>query len=202
MNLSAEMLRNPELTPEKRMKIVRELKSSLERIRWQVETLLKISKIDAGTALFREDEVSVRELIDKASADLLIPMELRDQHFVTEISGERFQGDLLWSAEAIGNLLKNAVEHTPAGGEIRVSSEETPIYTEIILRDSGPGFEPSEIPYLFDRFFKGKQSSEDSIGIGLALARMIITEENGTIVAGNAPDGGAEFTVRFYKSVV
>ncbi|MBR6321713.1 MAG: HAMP domain-containing histidine kinase [Lachnospiraceae bacterium] len=202
MNLSVEMLRDPELTPERRLRIAREIKKSLERIRWQVETLLKISKIDAGTALFRKDTVTVSSLIEKASEQLLIPMELREQKSRTEVGTEAFTGDLMWTAEAFGNLLKNAVEHTPEGGEICVSARETPIFTEIVICDNGPGFEPEDIPYLFDRFFRGQNASSDSIGIGLALSRMIITEENGTITAANRPEGGACFTVRFYKTVV
>ncbi len=202
MNLSVEMLRDPGLPPERRFRIAQELKQSLHRIRWQVEALLRISKIDAGTALFRQDRILVSELVEKAAQELLIPMELREQKFICDIPEAHFQGDLLWTAEAFGNLLKNAVEHTPDQGEIRVTAEETPVYTEIVLRDNGPGFSEEEIPYLFDRFFRGKNAGADSIGIGLALARMIITGQNGTITAKNLPDGGACFVIRFYKTVV
>ena len=202
MNLSVEMLRSRELSTERRMQIARELTKSLERIRWQVDTLLKISKIDAGAALFRADNLSVSELVDRAAEQLLIPMELREQQFIRECGDAQLSCDLLWTAEALGNILKNAVEHTPEGGEIRITAQESPIYTEIIIADNGPGFDPEEIPHLFERFFKGKNAGSDSIGIGLALARMIITDQNGTITASNRDGGGACFTIRFYKSVV
>ena len=202
MNLSVEMLRSPALSEEKRLQITRDLKRSLERIRWQVETLLKISKIDAKTALFRKDPVSVSALVRMAAEDLLIPMELRNQRFTADVGDAHFTGDLRWTSEALANLLKNAMEHTDEGGSITVRAAESPIYTEITVSDNGPGFPPEDIPYLFDRFFRGTNSSEESIGIGLALARMIITEQNGTITAVNRPEGGAVFTIRFYKSVV
>ncbi len=202
MSLSVEILRNQSGTEDRRQMALQEIRRSIDRIRWEVESLLKISKIDAGTALFKGDPVSVQALIEQAASSLLIPMELRDQHFTVEVSDEHFTGDLLWSVEALGNLLKNAVEHTPDGGEIHVAAVETPIFTEIVVSDNGPGFEASEIPSLFDRYFRGSNSSGESIGVGLALARMIITAQNGTISASNNPGGGAHFTVRFYKSVV
>ena len=202
MNLSAEMLRDPELPREKQLEISRDLSRSIQRIRWQVETLLKISKIDAGTALFRTDPVPVKELVKAASEDLLIPMDLKDQRFIVEVSDEHFTGDLRWTAEAVGNLLKNAVDHTPEGGKIRLAASETPLFTEITVSDNGPGFPKEEIPYLFDRFYRGRNAADDSIGIGLALARMIVSAENGTIIASNLPEGGACFSVKIYKSVV
>ena len=94
------------------------------------------------------------------------------------------------------------MEHTPAGGRIEVSVSETPLFTEFIVRDTGEGFVPEDIPHLFERFYKGQNASEGSIGIGLALSRMIISAQNGTITADNAPEGGARFTVRFYKTVI
>ena len=202
MNLSAEMLREPELPRQERLRIVRDLQRSLRRMRWEVETLLKISKLDAKTALFQKEPVSVRELIRSAAEDLMIPMDLKNLQYSVTASDEKFTGDLRWSAEAVGNLLKNAVEHTPEGGEIRVSASENALYTEILVSDSGPGFSKEEIPRLFDRFYRGQNASEGSIGIGLALARMIITEQNGTLTAGNRKEGGAVFTIRFYKQVV
>jgi signal transduction histidine kinase len=152
--------------------------------------------------MFRRGPVSVKELIQKAADPLMIPMELRGQTLRVTVSDESFSGDADWTAEALGNILKNAMEHTPGGGEIAVNAVETALYTEITVRDNGEGFDPEDIPNLFRRFYKGKNASSDSIGIGLALARMIIASQNGTVTAGNTRDGGAEFVIRFYKSVV
>jgi len=200
MNLIASMLTSADLTETRRLALSRELKKLLSRTDWLVETLLKMSKIDAGTVLFRKDTVSVSELIRKASEPLDIGMEVREQTLTVNNGGASFYGDLAWSAEAVGNILKNCMEHTPEGGKITVSAEETALYTEIKIIDSGPGIDAADLPHLFERFYKGKNAAGGSFGIGLALARMIIIGQDGTVKADNHPDGGALFIVRFYKA--
>ena len=202
MNLLVSMLAEEDLPYDRRLSMTRELRRQLERVQWLVETLLKLSKIDAGTAQFRSDLVSVAELIEKAAQPLRIPMELREQSLTIRATEEHFAGDLNWTAEALGNILKNCMEHTPVGGTITVTTEETALFTEIVVEDNGPGISKADLPYLFDRFYKGEGSSDDSVGIGLALSRSIIAAQNGTIKAENVPTGGARFTIRFYKSVI
>jgi signal transduction histidine kinase len=94
------------------------------------------------------------------------------------------------------------MEHTPDGGTVTVEGRETGIYTEIVVRDTGPGISPEDLPRIFDRFYKGKNSDDKSFGIGLALARMIVAGQRGTVKAENLPGGGAKFTLKFYKSVL
>ena len=202
MNLLVSMLGEEDLPYDRRLSMTHELRRQLERVQWLVETLLKLSKIDAGTAQFRSEPVSVEELIEKAAQPLRIPMELREQSLTIRATEEHFAGDLNWTAEALGNILKNCMEHTPVGGTITVTTEETALFTEIVVEDNGPGISKEDLPYLFDRFYKGEGSSDDSVGIGLALSRSIIAAQNGTIKAENVPTGGARFTIRFYKSVI
>lgn len=102
----------------------------------------------------------------------------------------------------MGNILKNCMEHTPEGGTIEIVIQDNSLFTELVISDSGEGFAKEDLPHLFDRFYKGKNSDENSFGIGLALARTIIRAQNGTIQAHNSRKGGAEFTVRFYKTMV
>lgn len=202
MNLTVSMLSKSDLTTAERTRLMFELKQRLARIDWLVETLLKLSKIDAGTITFRRDRVAAAELLRAASSPIEVAMELRGQTLCLTVADEAFTGDLAWSAEAIGNLLKNCSEHTPAGGEITVTVRETALFCEIVIRDSGSGFAKDEIPHLFDRFYRGSNASPESVGIGLSLARTVIVAQNGTVSASNAPGGGAVFTVRFYKGVV
>jgi signal transduction histidine kinase len=202
MNIVVALLSDENLEYARRVQLTRELRKQLERIQWLIESLLKISKIDAGTAVFEAKEVPVRKLLEKASEPFLIPMELRDQQLILSAGDECFTGDFLWSVEAVGNILKNAMEHTPEGGRISVRAEETALYTEIVVEDSGEGFDKDDIPHLFERFYKGRNAGESSIGIGLALSRAIITSQNGTIKAENSPEGGARFVIRFYKNIV
>ncbi|MBE6990833.1 MAG: HAMP domain-containing histidine kinase [Ruminococcaceae bacterium] len=202
MNLQLSLLAAEELSYERRMELVRGMRRQLEHISWLVETLLKMSQLDAGTAPLHRDDISVRELALRAAEPLVIPMELRGQTLQIDVREERLTADLLWTAEAIGNLLKNCMEHTPAGGTVTLTAEETAIYTQLTVQDTGPGFEAADIPHLFERFYRGGNAGEGSIGIGLAMSRLVIASQDGTITAANAPGGGAQFTIRFYKSVV
>lgn len=201
MNLTTTMLRSPELTEEKRMELTGELRGLLTRTDWLVETLLKLSKLDAGTVVLAKETVSVREMIARSAAPIAIPMDLRNQTLVVNCGDEHFAGDLVWSAEALGNILKNCMEHTPEGGTITVTAEETALFTQIIVEDTGSGFDPKDIPHLFERFYKGSNASQSSYGIGLALARTIITAQNGSVQAMNGSTG-AKFAVKFYKQVI
>ena len=201
MNLTASMLRNPELSTEKRIEFSRELRSLLTRMDWLIETLLKISKLDAGTIQLTKRPVQVRDLIARATEPLAIPTELRNQQLVVHCQEEVFVGDPTWTAEALGNILKNCIEHTPEGGTITITAQETALYTQIEVTDTGSGFDPKDIPHLFERFYKGSNASQNSYGIGLALARTVITAQNGTVQAQNC-DTGAKFIIKFYKQVI
>lgn len=210
-NLILSLLKEQDLPPGRRQKLLRELTQLLSRIDWLVESLLKMSKMDAGTVTFQHLPVSVLELIKQAAEPLLIPMELREQTLdiipkeapLNASDGHgpltpQFFGDLAWSTEALLNILKNCMENTPAGGQIQVSFSQNALFTEIVIEDNGPGFTKEDLPHLFERFYKGKNASEHSVGIGLALARMIITQQNGTLKAENRAEGGARFIIKMY----
>lgn len=201
MNLTTSMLRESNLTDERRMELTGELRRLLTRTDWLVETLLKISKLDAGTVKLTQKKISVRQLIDRAAAPLAIPMDLRNQMLVISCKEEALSCDLVWTAEALGNILKNCMEHTPESGTITVAASETALYTQIEVEDTGSGFDAKDIPHLFERFYKGSNASENSYGIGLALARTVITSQNGTVQAMNG-ESGAKFVIKFYKQVI
>lgn len=202
-NLILSLLMEQDLSPQRQRQLLRELTQLLSRIDWLVESLLKMSKMDAGTVTFQHLPISVPKLIRHAAEPLLIPMELREQSLDIINKNDttpppQFSGDFAWSTEAILNILKNCMEHTPAGGTIRVLFSQNAIFTEIIIEDNGPGFDKEDLPHLFERFYKGKNASANSVGIGLALARTIVTQQNGTLKAENLPEGGARFVLRFY----
>lgn len=204
IHLLLESLQDTSLTEEKSRMQLYQIRSQLSHIDRLVSSLLKMAKLDSGTMQFQKEPVDLSVLVQTALEPLLIPMDLREQTVSCSCSGS-FLGDLSWTAEALGNILKNCSEHMGAG-TILITGSETPLYSELSIRDTGPGLDPEEIPYLFDRFYKGKQTGPQTgstgFGIGLALTRMIVTRQNGTIKAENHPEGGAVFTIRFYKSIV
>ena len=132
MNLTTIMLRTPELSTEKRMELTGELRSLLTRTEWLVETLLKLSKLDAGTVKLASGPVKIKSLLARASKPIEIPMDLRNQKLIISCAEEVFTGDLIWTAEAIGNILKNCMDHTPEGGTITVTAQETTLYINIV----------------------------------------------------------------------
>lgn len=200
IHLLASML-SDDLPAERRQALSLELYRLLSRIEWLIDTLLKISKLDAGTVSFVSQQIPLRELLQKVVEPLLIPAELREQELAITAEGD-FCGDIAWSCEALTNIVKNCMEHTPDHGKIKIAASENPLYAEIVICDNGSGIAPEDLPHIFERFYKGKSAGESGFGIGLALARMIITGQNGTVQAENLPPHGAKFTVRFYKGVV
>jgi len=201
MHLTTSMLRDPGLTNEKRMELTAELQKLLTRTDWLVQTLLKISKLDAGTVTITQKSTDARQLIDRAAAPLLMAMELRNQNLQICCCAETIYCDLIWTAEALSNVLKNCMEHTPEGGSITITVSQTALFTQIVVEDTGSGFDPKDIPYLFERFYKGSNASENSYRIGLALARSVITAQNGTVQAGNTKNG-ARFLMKFYQQAI
>ncbi|MCI8599001.1 MAG: HAMP domain-containing histidine kinase [Lachnospiraceae bacterium] len=175
----------------------------LERLDWLVNALLKISRIDAGTAVFSKEWIEADRLVEKALEPLRIPMELHGQGVIVEIEEHmRFRGDFSWNVEALGNILKNCMEHIGTEGTLWIRGSENQLYTEFMIEDNGKGIDKEDLPHIFERFYKGKEASDSSVGIGLALSRMIVSSQNGTLKAENRKEGGARFTMRFYKGVV
>ena len=202
INLSLTVLHDEHLSDDKALYYRRNIKKQLEKLQWLIETLLKMSKIDAKTAIFHRQEIFVKDILTKAMEPFAIPMELKEQKLILSCTNEKIYVDDQWTMEAFGNLIKNAMEHTPDGGTIQLIASENPLFTEIIIQDNGEGIPEEDIPYMFERFYKGKNAKPESVGIGLAFARMIITAQDGTISVKNNPNGGACFSVRFYKQII
>ena len=201
INLLIGLLSEPKVTDARRQQLTNELYELLSRIDWLITTLLKISKLDAGTVRFNKETVGLETLIKKSCSPLLIPIELRGQELIIRTEGN-FYGDPAWTSEAVGNIVKNCMEHTPDGGKIEIEAAENALYSEIVIKDNGTGISPEDLPRIFERFYKGKESDGKSFGIGLALSRMIITGQGGTVKAENRKPVGAMFTIRFYKGTV
>lgn len=202
INLIVSRLRG-EKNEADRHRLLHELEQLLVHMDWLIEALLKMAKLDAGTVSMKKKTVNVSDLLKKSVQDFLIPMELREQNLVIDCTDMvSLRGDEYWLREAVGNIVKNCMEHTPAGGEICIRVAENHLYTEITVSDNGAGIDKEDLPHIFERFYKGKNSSGSSVGIGLALARMIVVAQEGTLSATNRINGGAKFEIRFYKGTV
>lgn len=185
-----------------RGEFVERIRRQLARIQWLVSTLLKLSRLDTGTAELKRERVLLRDLAARAAEPLQIPADIRDVR-LTSGGDERaaFMGDRNWSAEALGNVVKNCIEHTGAGGTVAIAYAENPLYSEITVSDTGEGIAPEDLPHIFTRFYRGKNADENSVGIGLAMARAVFRAQGGDITAQSRPGRGTRFSVRFYKGV-
>lgn len=203
LNLLLERLKNPELEERQKRLMLREAGLLLGRIEWLVTALLKMSKLDAGAISLQTQQVELASFLREAMKPFEIPMEVHGKTYeIRGAQGISFLGDREWTMEAVRNVLKNGMEYTPDGGRLLLECTENPVYTEIKITDSGKGIPEKDIPHLFERFYRGENAGKDSFGIGLALSRMILSRENAVIQAGNSEDGGGQFQIRFYKTVL
>lgn len=207
LNLMLEKLKSQNMEESRKRKCCRDMEQMLERIEWLITSLLKMAKLEAGTIVMESKPVSVRQMLEEAFQPFEIAMELRSQTIQYGEDGDiKLLCDRMWTEEAISNVIKNSMEHTPEGGNIVIGWSENPIYTEINITDSGEGISEEDLPHLFERFYRGKKAEQKpetlNFGIGLAFARAILSSQDAVIFAENAREGGAKFVIRFYKTVV
>lgn len=200
MLVMTDLLCDPNLPDDKRIEFTDRIRAQLERIEWLVTSLLKLSKLDAGTVTFNKAPVSLQVLLQKVTDPLQIPIEIRRQTLQIDSADITLLCDMNWTAEALLNILKNCVEHTPAGGSLTILCKKNPLFTQITLSDNGTGIDPSDLPHIFDRFFRGKNASADSVGIGLAMAKSIITSQGGNITVDSKLGHGTTFNIQFFES--
>ena len=189
-----------DLDKEKKIEFLDRTNAQLSRMDWLIKSMLKLSKLEAKVIDFKTEKVNINELIRRSISPLSVPMELKN--ISLNINGNKeasYIGDIEWSSEALGNIIKNCVEHTKEGGNLDIIYEENPIYSEIVIKDNGEGIDKDDIPNIFKRFYKGKNSKSDSVGIGLAMAKSIIESQNGDIYVKSEKNKGTEFHITFHK---
>lgn len=195
-----------------RLRLVQRLQGRVEDL---VAALLKLARIDAGVIQLVQMPVDAAELVRKSYEPLAIAFDIADVAFESSIQqGAGFQGDLAWSVEALENILKNCMEHTPAGGRVRVIASEDVLACRIRVEDTGPGIAEADLPHIFERFYRGSNAGEGTsevspagVGIGLSLAKSLITAQGGQLTAENlrGEQGaiiGAAFNLTFFKATV
>ena len=175
------------------------MEGQVGRLQRLVGTMLTLSKLDAGVLELEEKAFDLEEMLVDAVQPFVRQLEEKGICFgIQGAAGISLSGDFGWCSEALGNIIKNCMEHTPKRGDISITCQDNPIYTEVVIQDSGGGFDEADLPHLFERFYRGAGSSKDSVGIGLALSKSIIEKENGTVTAENIKIGGARFRIKFY----
>lgn len=191
---------NPDMNEETRQKFIFEIGKQINWINWLIISLLKLSKLDANVIQFYNEKINLKSFINEIINNLEIPIEIKNQNII--INGDEktsFKGDYKWQQEAITNIIKNCVEHNIEGGSIYIEYEENSLFTKIVIRDEGEGISKEDLKHIFERFYKGKNSSENSVGIGLALAKTIIEKNTGMITCKSEIGKGTEFIIKYMK---
>lgn len=202
MMMMVDLLQDEKLPADKRYEFTSLVNSQLERIDWLVASLLKMSKLDAGVVKMKKDAISAAGLIESVLQPFLIPMEIKDISYAKEVDNLEIVCDEMWTREALINILKNCIEHTPEGGNISLSVKDNVLYSEIIISDNGSGIRREDLPHIFTRFYRGQNASSDSVGIGLAMSYSIIKKQQGDIQVKSESGKGSSFVIRLYKSVI
>lgn len=196
-----------------RLRLIQTLQARVEDL---VSALLKLARIDAGVIKLVCGDVDARELVRKSFEPLAIAFDIADVRFSADVQdGASYEGDLTWSVETLENILKNCMEHTPAGGCVSVRVTEDVLACRIRIEDTGPGIAESDLPHIFERFYRGSRDANATpsevnpagVGIGLALSKSLVTAQGGTLTAENLRDEngnvtGAAFNLVFFKAVV
>jgi signal transduction histidine kinase len=191
---------NPDMLQEIREDFIQDISKQVEHMSSLVISLLKIAKFDAGTIKMENEEIDAKKLIDSVINNLAILIEIKEIEVITKIDEKAiFIADYKWQQEALTNILKNAIEHSQPKSNIYIIVENTSIFLKIKIKDEGQGIAQKDLKHIFERFYKAKNCNEDSIGIGLSLAKTIIEQNNGYIKATSEVGKGTLFEIKYIK---
>ena len=196
--LTDNLLESPEMEPDVRTKFLREISRQLVGMKWLVITMLKLSRMDAGVVEFQKENVLLKKIVKEAIQNLEMMAQWKEIRFETILSEVTVKGDEKWLSEAVQNIVKNAIEHSPQGGVIEITTSENEIYSEVSVRDHGEGISDLDQKHLFERFYKASKVENENVGIGLALAKEIVEKQNGSITVASGADGTC-FSIRILK---
>ena len=191
---------NPNMDENTKQKFIFEISKQIDWINWLVISMLKLSKLDANVVQFYDEKINLNKFITEIIKNLEIPIEIKNQNIIIDGDNEAtFVGDYKWQQEAVTNIIKNCIEHNKENGTINIKYEENNLFTKISIKDEGIGIEKEDLKHIFERFYKGKNSTENSVGIGLSLSKNIIEKNNGIILCKSEIGKGTEFIIKYMK---
>lgn len=192
------LLDDEDMDQNTREDFLRNMKREVMNINFLVKSILKLSRLDTNTVKFISKKESVKEIIKEAILNVSLLSDLKNVKIETNLSDSFITCDYKWQIEALTNILKNSIEHSYENNKVLIESSENNAYVKITIKDFGSGIAKEDINHIFERFYKGKDSDYDSIGIGLALSKSIIEKQNGKISV-ESSDDGTTFTIKYFK---
>ena len=194
------ILDSPDMDLQTRNEFIKDIYREIANIKFLVQNLLILSKFDANTITFNENEEKLEDIIEEAKQNVASICDLKNIQIILEGKEDaKTTCDLKWQVEALTNILKNCAEHSNNNTKINVLYSENNMYSEIVIKDEGSGIDQKDLKHIFERFYKGKNSDKDSIGIGLSLAKTIIEKDNGFITVDSELGKGTTFNIKYRK---
>ena len=193
------ILDDDDMPLEIRREFLNDIKHNTNTISFLVQSLLKLSKLDAEAVKFRYEQVEVKSIVDECIKNTAVMAEILGVRLETDCNDIILNCDRKWLCEAITNIIKNCIEHSH-NGNIKITADQNKLYTKISIKDNGSGITKEDLPHIFERFYKGKNSSDDSVGIGLSLAKTIIEKQGGYISVSSELNKGSEFVIKFFNN--
>lgn len=181
-----------------RADFIRDIKKEVANINFLIQAILKLSKFDSNTISFIKEQIPIKQIVDESIKNVSTLCDLKNINIDVGGNSEALICcDFRWQVEAITNIIKNCVEHSPEGESVIIRYEQNSAYASIEIQDFGEGITKEDLPHIFERFYKGKNAKSESIGIGLALAKTIIENDNGDIRAMSNCDR-TKFIIRYF----
>lgn len=193
------ILDDDDMPLEIRREFLNDIKHNTNTISFLVQSLLKLSKLDAEAVKFRYEQVEVKSIVDECIKNTAVMAEILGVRLETDCNDIILNCDKKWLCDAVTNIIKNCIEHSH-NGNIKITAEQNKLYTKISIKDNGSGIDKEDLPHIFERFYKGKNSSDDSVGIGLSLAKTIIEKQGGYISVSSELNKGSEFVIKFFNN--
>lgn len=197
--MMVDLIQENDLPPEKQQQFMLNIESQLERLQGLIANLLTLSKLEANVINYQAESIMDTQLINRLVSSFDVELNVKNVHCEIETDNQLVTIDIDWTIEALSNIVKNAIEHMPDGGTIRILSTVNLMYWQIIIEDNGTGIKEEDIEHVFDRFYRGKTSRKDSVGIGLSLTKRIINQQKGLIKVESQVGQFTRFIIRFLK---
>lgn len=201
MMVMTDLMKN-EKNEQKNREFLEVIENQLDKMKWLILNLLKISKLDTGTVDFKNEQVSALDVIEESLKPFMVTIDLMQIKLINTAENFIFAGDKNWTVEAFGNIIKNCLEHTNKNGTLEIFTEHKSVYDSVFIRDNGCGISSEDLPHIFERFYYGRNSFAESVGIGLALAKMVAEKEKAKIIVNSRENEGTQFEFRFYQAII
>lgn len=190
---------NEDMPTEVRTEFLNDIRRETNNINFLVQSILTLSKFDANSIVLKSRPEYLSKIIEECRQNTAVLAEIKEVEVITECDKSiTLKCDFKWLCEAVTNIVKNCIEHTPRGGTVKIAAEQNRLYTKISISDNGSGIDQKDLPHIFERFYKGKNSDENSVGIGLALAKTIVEKGGGYLSVDSCADKGSTFVIKYF----